>query len=205
MALGKVQQQILSKLEAMDRISAEQQEGILATPGDLTGDALDKLLQEEYKITDFQLLVAKARAHGLTPFNVQRYQIGPTTFERVPQDFCQQNLVLPVGQVGNYFLVAIANPFEVAVATKIQEMTGKKVVRLLGREREIRDKFSKTQHVEMQFTDVVEQIGLEFGAADAKLAKSGRGKVRALSLQPWVGGDHHLRVALRSGPILRLA
>ena len=130
------------------------------------GDALDKLLQEEYKITDFQLLVAKARAHGLPPFNVQRYQIGPTTFERVPQDFCQQNLVLPVGQVGNYFLVAIANPFEVAVATKIQEMTGKKVVRLLGREREIRDKFSKTQHVEMQFTDVVEQIGLEFGAAD---------------------------------------
>ena len=56
-------------------------------------------------------------------------------------------------------------------ATKIQEMTGKKVVRLLGREREIRDKFSKTQHVEMQFTDVVEQIGLEFGAADEILSE----------------------------------
>ena len=166
MALGKVQQQIIAKLEEMDRLSSEQEEAILATPGDLTGEALDKLLQDEYKITDFQLLVAKARAHGLAPYNVQRYQIGPTTFERIPHDFCQQNLVLPVGQVGNFLLVVFANPFEVAVATKIQEMTGKKVVRLLGRDREIRDKFSKTQQIEVQFTDVVEKIGIEFGAAE---------------------------------------
>jgi type IV pilus assembly protein PilB len=166
MALGKVQQQIIAKLEEMDRLSSEQEEAILATPGDLTGEALDKLLQDEYKITDFQLLVAKARAHGLAPYNVQRYQISPTTFERIPHDFCQQNLVLPVGQVGNFLLVVFANPFEVAVATKIQEMTGKKVVRLLGRDREIRDKFSKTQQIEVQFTDVVEKIGIEFGAAE---------------------------------------
>ena len=166
MALGKVQQQIIAKLEEMDRLSSEQEETILATPGDLTGEALDKLLQDEYKITDFQLLVAKARAHGLAPFNVQRYQISPTTFERIPHDFCQQNLVLPVGLVGNYLLVVFANPFEVSVATKIQEMTGKRVVRLLGRDREIRDKFSKTQQIEVQFTDVVEKIGIEFGAAE---------------------------------------
>ena len=166
MALGKVQQQIIAKLEEMDRLSSDQEEAILGTPGDLTGEALDKLLQDEYKITDFQLLVAKARAHGLAPYNVQRYQISPTTFERIPHDFCQQNLVLPVGQVGNFLLVVFANPFEVAVATKIQEMTGKKVVRLLGRDREIRDKFSKTQQIEVQFTDVVEKIGIEFGAAE---------------------------------------
>jgi type IV pilus assembly protein PilB len=166
MALGKVQQQIVAKLEDMERLTPEQQDVILATPGDLTGDALDRLLQDEYKISDFQLLVAKARAHGLSPFNVQRYQISSATFERVPQDFCQQNLVLPVGEVGNYLLVALANPFEVAISTKIQEMTGKKVVRLLGRERDIRDKFNKTQQVEVQFTDVVEKIGIEFGTTE---------------------------------------
>jgi len=166
MALGKVQQQIVAQLEDMERLTPEQQDVILATPGDLTGDALDRLLQDEYKISDFQLLVAKARAHGLSPFNVQRYQISSATFERVPQDFCQQNLVLPVGEVGNYLLVALANPFEVAISTKIQEMTGKKVVRLLGRERDIRDKFNKTQQVEVQFTDVVEKIGIEFGTTE---------------------------------------
>jgi type IV pilus assembly protein PilB len=166
MALGKVQQQIIAKLGEMDRLSSEQQETILATPGDLTGEALDKLLQDEYRISDFQLLVAKARAHGLAPCNVQRFQVGPKTFERIPQDFCLQNLVLPLGQVGEYLLVAFSNPFEVSIATKIHEMTGKKVVRLLGREREIREKFSKSQQVDVQFTDVVEKIGLEFGVTE---------------------------------------
>src|SRR5664280_1431753 len=166
MPLGKVQQQILGKLEELNLLSPEQQETILATPGDLTGEALDKLLMEEYRITDFQLLVARARAHGLAPYNVQRYQLGPTTFERIPEDFCRENLALPVGQVGDYLLVAFANPFEVTVATKIHEMTGKKVVRLLGREREIRDKFNKSQQVEAQFTDVVEQLGAEFGIGE---------------------------------------
>ncbi len=166
MALGKVQQQIVAKLGEMERLNPEQQETILGTPGDLTGDGLDKLLQDEYRITDTQLLVAKARAHGLTPFPVQRYQLSPTTFERIPQEFCQQNLVLPVGQVGNYLLIALANPFDVTISTKIQELTGKKVVRLLSREKDIRDKFSKTQQVEVQFTDVVEKIGIEFGAAE---------------------------------------
>ena len=166
MALGKIQQQIVAKLEEMSRLSSAQQETILATPGDLTGTALDKLLQEEYWITDFQLLVARARAHGMAPYNVQRYQLGPTTFERIPEDFCQQNLVLPVGQVGDYLLIAFANPFEVTVATKIHEMTGKKVLRLLAREKEIREKFNKSQQVEAQFTDVVEQLGAEFGVSE---------------------------------------
>ena len=166
MALGKIQQQIVARLEEMDRLSSEQQETILATPGDLTGDALDKLLQDEYRITDFQLLVARARAHGMAPYNVQRLQIGQTTFERIPQDFCQQNQVIPVGQVGDYLLVAVGNPFEVTVATKIHEMTGRKVLRVLARERDIRDKFSKNQQVEVQFTDVVEQLGVEFGTED---------------------------------------
>ena len=166
MALGKIQQQIVAKLEEMDRLSPEQQETILATPGDLTGDALDKLLQDEYRITDFQLLVARARAHGMSPYNVQRLQIGQKTFERIPQDFCQKNLVIPVGQVGDYLLVAVGNPFEVTVATKIHEMTGRKVLRVLARERDIRDKFSKNQQVEVQFTDVVEQLGVEFGTED---------------------------------------
>ncbi len=39
-------------------------------PDDLSGDALDKLLQEEFKISAFQCLVAKARALNLSPFNV---------------------------------------------------------------------------------------------------------------------------------------
>ena len=164
MPLGKVQTQIVAKLVQMSRLTEEQRDSISAVPGELNGDALDKLLQDEYRITPLQLLVAKAKALGLAPFNVARYKVSGTTFEQIPQDFCQQNLVLPVGQVGDFLLVAFANPFEVSIPTKIQEMTGKKVIRLLGREKDIREKFNKGAEPRAAgFDDVVEQIGAEFG------------------------------------------
>lgn len=164
MALGKIQSQIIGQLVTMQRLTTEQRDAIAALPGELTGEALDKLLAEEYRITPFQLLVSKGRALGLAPFNVARYRVSPTTFERVPQDFCQQNLVLPVGHVGEFLLVAFANAFEVTVPVKIQEMTGKKVIRLLGREKDIREKLNKSPEQQMAgFEDVVQKIGAEYG------------------------------------------
>jgi type IV pilus assembly protein PilB len=169
MPLGKVQSQIVAKLVAMERLSDEQRDAVAATPGELNGDALDKLLQEDYKITPFQLLVAKSRALNIAPYNVARYKLGTSTFERIPQEFCLENLVLPVGQVGDFLLVAFANPFEVTLPTKIQELTGMRVIRLLGRERDIRDKFSKGgQQQAAGFDDVVQQIGAEFGGANVE-------------------------------------
>ena len=163
MPLGKIQTQIVAALESMARLTAEQRATIAANPDELTGEALDKLLLEEFRITSFQLLVAKGRAFGLAPYNVARYRVTPQTFERVPSEFCQENLVLPVGQVGELLLVAFANPFDVSLPTKIQEITGKRVIRLLGREKDIREKFSRGQEPVAGFADVVSAIGAEFG------------------------------------------
>src|SRR5580698_1019745 len=166
MALGKVQSLIVAKLIAMGRLTTEQRDSIAARPQDLNGDALDRLLQEDFKITAFQCLVAKGRALGLAPFNVAHYKVVASTFERIPQDFCNENLVLPVGQVGDLLLVAFANPFEVSLPAKIQEMTGKRVVRLLAREKDIKDKFNKGNDRSSGFDDVVQKIGAEYGTED---------------------------------------
>ena len=187
MPLGKIQLQIVSKLVEMGRLDAEQRTALAARPEDLSGDNLDKLLQEDFKVTAFQCLVAKARALHLSPFNVAHYRMSPQSFERIPEDFCKENLVLPVGQVGEMLLVAFANPFEVTLPTKIQEMTGKTVVRLLAREKDIRDKFAKGQDKAAGFDDVVMQIGAEYGEG---------------------GGDGELKeedVSEESGPIIQLA
>lgn len=165
MPLGKIQLQIVAKLGEMGRLSDEQRAALAARPEDLSGDALDKLLQDEFKVSPFQCLVAKARALNLSPFNVAHYRVTPQTFERIPQDFCQENLVLPVGQLGDMLLVAFANPFEVTLPTKIQEMTGKQVVRLLAREKDLKDKFNKGQDKAAGFDDVVTAIGAEYGEA----------------------------------------
>jgi len=168
MPLGKIQTQIVSRLLEMGRLTEEQRDALIHHPDDLNGDALDKLLIEDYKLTPFQIFVARARAVGMAPFNVARWRVNPQTYERIPQEFCQEHLVLPVGQVGETLLVAFSNPFEVSIPAKIQEMTGMKVARLLGREKDIKDKFAKENQPTAGFEDVVKQIGAEFGGlADA--------------------------------------
>jgi type IV pilus assembly protein PilB len=164
MPLGKIQLQIVSKLVEMGRLDDGQRAALASRSDDLSGDALDKLLQDDYRVSAFQCLVAKARALNLSPYNVAHYKVTPKTFERIPQEFCQQNLVLPVGQVGEMLLVAFANPFEVTLPTKIQEMTGKQVVRLLAREKDIKEKFGKSDK-SAGFEDVVMKIGAEYGEA----------------------------------------
>jgi type IV pilus assembly protein PilB len=98
----------------------------------------------------------------MAPCNVSRLKSTPQTFERIPQDFCQQNLVFPAGMIGDLLLVAVANPFDGTLAAKLKELTGKKIVRLLAREKDIRDKFAKDQHGVAGFDDVIEKIGAEF-------------------------------------------
>jgi type IV pilus assembly protein PilB len=163
MPLGKIQSQIVNKLVEMGRLTAAQHDALFNHPSDLNGDALDKILTEDYAVTPFRIFIARAAAVGIAPFNVARCRINPNTFERIPQDFCQENLVFPVGQVGETLLVAFANPFEVSIPAKIQEITGMKVARLLGREKDIRDKFAKENQPVAGFEDVVQQIGVEFG------------------------------------------
>ena len=172
MPLGKFQLQIISKLEEMDRLTPEQRDEISNVPDEMTGEELDKALQEKYNIGPFQLLVAKGRVFGLPPYHVGRFRVTPSTFERLPQEFCQEHYVLPVGQVGEFLLVAFAIPFEVSLPAKIHEMTGLRVVRYLGREKEIKEKFTATAQA-AGFADVVEQIGEEFGVREADLDESG--------------------------------
>ena len=170
MALGRIQTQIIDRLEEMQKLSGVQKGTLLARPEELTGDQLDQLLQAEYKITPFQIILARCRALGLTPFNAARYKLQPTTFEKIDLEFCQKNLILPVGQVGDFLLVAFANPFETTVAAKIHDKTGQRVIRLLSREADIREKLKKDQaHEEVQFSDVVDQLGAQFTEDDVEL------------------------------------
>jgi type IV pilus assembly protein PilB len=169
MPLGRTQTQIIDKLEEMGKLSSEQKAVLLARPDEPTGDQLDQILQTDHHITHFQLLLAKCRALGLAPYNVARYRVQPATFEKIDLEFCQKNMILPVGQVGDFLLVAFANPFDTTVAAKIQDKTGQRVVRLLGREADIRDKLRKDQIQEVQFSDVVDQLGAQFDEEETEI------------------------------------
>ncbi len=170
MPLGRVQTHIVDKLVELGKLSAEARAAVVNHADDLNGDQLDALLQTEHKVTPFPLHLAKCRALGLTPFNVGRYKLHNATFEKIDLEFCQKNTILPVGQVGDLLLVAFSNPFDTQLAAKIAEKTGMRVARLLGAEKDIKEKLKKDNAPEqVQFSDVVDQLGAQFSEDEVEI------------------------------------
>jgi type IV pilus assembly protein PilB len=163
MPLGKLQLQIVQQLEHQGRLTAEQRDEISSRPDEISGDDLDKLLTDKHGVTTTQLFVAKARAYHLAPFFASRFRVNAATYERLPQEFCQENLCLPVGYVGETLLIAVANAFDLSIPQKVAEITGKHVVRLFAREKDIREKFATEKARPAGFDDVVGAIGKEYG------------------------------------------
>lgn len=194
MPLGKLQLQIIQQLEQQQRLSLEQVEALASRPDEISGDGLDKLLRDQFAVTDKQLFVARARAYGLAPFFADRFRVAPTTFERVSQEFCQQNLCLPIGYVGEILLLAVTNAFDLSISQKAHEITGMRIVRLLAREKDIRDKFvtEKAPTTAVGFDDVLGAISAD---SDALLeAKNEEGS-----------DEEGVSVSEASAPIVQLA
>ncbi len=166
MPLGKLQSQLVQQLQTQGRLTYEQVDTITRRPDEISGEELDKLLNGTFAITSIQLLVAKARAYNLAPFFPSRFRITKTTFERLPLDFCKQNICLPVGFAGDFLLLAVASAFEISVSQKASELCGKRVVRLLARESELREKLFVDQSSSSGFDDVVSQIDVDFAVEE---------------------------------------
>ena len=172
MPLGKLQLQIVQNLEQQGRLSAEKVAAFAAQPQDVSGEELDKLLMDTHSITATQLFVAKAKAYHLAPFFASRFRVTASTYERLPQDFCMEHLCLPVGYAGDILLLAVANAFDLSVPQKVTELTGKRVVRLFSREKDIRDKFATEKARPAGFDDVVGAIDKVYGISGDEVAEA---------------------------------
>jgi len=164
MALARIQTAILQNLLKMGHLSDGQYRNIADTEEEMTGETMEKLLAEEYKISQHQLLFAKSQAFDLTPVNIRRCMVTETTFSKLEKDFCQENKVLPLGFAGDFIIIALSNPFDLRVTAKVQDMSGMKVSILLGLESEIAKALEdkNEQHQAVGFGDVVEALGADF-------------------------------------------
>jgi type IV pilus assembly protein PilB len=162
MPLGRVQTSIVTHLVELGRLQPAQRDELLQHPQDLSGEALDRLLRDDYRVPEFPRLLAAAHAYGMRACNVARIRVTPQTFEGLSLDFCQKNLVLPVGYLGDLLLLACVDPFDRAVADKVQDLTGRTVVRLLARAEDLREKVARGQDKGAGFADVVTRIDQQY-------------------------------------------
>ena len=163
MALARIQASIVKNLLDAGHISDSQYNVIIETDEELSGEAVEKLLIEDYKINHYQLLIAKSRAFGLSPINVRKCLVTEMTFSKLDQDFCQENKVLPLGFAGEHIIVALSNPFDLEVTARIQDVSGMQVSALLGLEGDIDNALeSKEDHQAVGFGDVVEALDMDY-------------------------------------------
>src|SRR5258708_4966841 len=157
MSLARIQASVVTHLKDLHKLSDEQASTLINSNEDLSGENLGKLLQSEYKVSDFALLTARARAFGLSPFNARGFQADdlspplparPRPFAPPPSTprgfraddlpsqnparaFSREPRALPIAPAGSYIIVALANPFNLQVNHKIAEITRQKVALLL--------------------------------------------------------------------------
>lgn len=164
MALARIQAAIVKHLLDKGRITEAQFASINDKEEELSGDAVDKILLEECKVSEFQLLAAKGKAFDISPINIRNCQVNEATYTKLEPDFCRENKVLPLGFVGGHIVVAISNPFDLQVTQQVQKLSGMSVSVLLGLESQIEkaleDKSDKHQAV--GFGDVVEALGMDY-------------------------------------------
>jgi type IV pilus assembly protein PilB len=161
MALARIQAAVVNGLKDLNKLTDEQAAGLINSSEDMSGEGLGKLLQTEYKVSDFALLTARSRAFGLNPFHARNFQVDEMTFQKLDRDFCRENRVLPVGQAGPYFIVALANPFNLQITQKIAEITQQKVSLLLAPEVELLELLEEKRETptSVGFGDVVQALG----------------------------------------------
>ncbi len=158
MALARIQTSIVNNLKALGVLDEEKARKLIFGD-DMSGEALEKLLLTDYKISEFQLLSAKGRAFGINPLNSKGLQPNESTFAYLDKEFCREHRVFPLGMVANHVVVAICNPFNLAVTQSISEICKKPVSLLLVNERDINTALEeKKEQEKVQFGEVVKQL-----------------------------------------------
>jgi len=168
MPLAKTQQQIIRKLHDLGHLDQMQRERIESTDMDLSGAEVERLLMEDYGVAQFHLLLAKSRCFNYNPFNAKRYLRDEHTFEVLEREYCQENKVIPLGRVGEYFCVVLDNPFQLQLIQELEKKARSKIHVLLGLSEDIVSSLSDkdTPKVAVGFGDVVDALGMEFSSDD---------------------------------------
>lgn len=174
MALGRLQSGIVDHLLELKYIDSDQADTIKSHNEELNGNAFDDLLLVDHSVSSHQLNVAKAKAYGVNPINIKHLSINKGTWELLDQEFCAANYVVPVSTYGKFIIVALSNPFELTVTSRIAEVSKKTVVTLLAPESDIKEVLKEDPKPEdSHFEDVVEAVGMEFDEGDADEVEEG--------------------------------
>ena len=164
MAIPRVLRSVLHEL-VVDRILEQEAVVEITSESDeISGEELEAVLTEKYGVPPFNILLAKAAAFNIPPFNAKNFEVTERTFERLDKDFCCENKVLPIGTFGTHIVVVICDPFNTALLDTIQNQQRSPVYPMLGLQSDVEHFLVKDQEVLRPegFGDVMETLNIDF-------------------------------------------
>lgn len=163
--LARSQRILVEKLHEIGSLDDIKMQKLMASEG-LSGKDIDKILIEEYKVRPFPLLLARALAYNLTPFNLDNFKVSDNCFEFLEVEFCKENRILPLGMVGSYLCIATADPLNPSLRAKIESETNKSFYFVLVDREALENIYDESRRASggksVHFGDVVQSLGLEF-------------------------------------------
>lgn len=175
MALPRVLRSILHELHRDGQLDEYAVAELTNGESELSGKELESALLEKYRIPPFSVLLAKAAAFNMPPFNAQKYRVTERTFERLDKDFCAENGVLPMGTFGKHMVVVIGDPFDTGVLDRIQQQLRCPAYPMLGLPEDIEQFLGSEEEAPQPegFGDVMESlnINVEEGEEEGDLSE----------------------------------
>jgi type IV pilus assembly protein PilB len=167
MAIPRVLRAVLHELVLDGKLEDSAIAELTDGSEDFSGEELEAILLEKYGVPAFSILLAKAAAFSITPFNARNFKISERTFERLDKDFCRENKVLPVGTFGTHLVVVVSDPFNTSLLDTIHTQQRCPVHPLLGLEEDIAQFLQKDEEVQRPegFGDVMESLNIDYDEA----------------------------------------
>lgn len=113
-------------LLAKYRITPEQLESALEEQKK-TGEKLGEILQKMGLVESKEVYGALAEQLGVPYVDLDSYVIDPRVVTLLPEKFCRQYQLVPIGEEKNALILAMANPVDVVAIDRVRLMTKKEV------------------------------------------------------------------------------
>lgn len=92
-----------------------------------TGEKLGEVLQKMGLVESREVYEALAEQLGTPYVDLDSYVIDPRVVTILPEKFCRQHQVVPIGEEGNTLIIAMANPVDVVAIDRIRLMTKREI------------------------------------------------------------------------------
>jgi len=148
---------IANNLVKKDIISNEQLDEAIREK-ELQGGSLCEILLSKDIVSEENLLSVFAEMYDITPISLSKIEIEKEVFELISEQTALYYSAIPIGKVGNYLTMALADPLNVFAIDDLSLMTGTKIIPVVALASDIKATLDRYYHQTENFNEILANI-----------------------------------------------